>query len=34
MDSLEIENLLAGPLGIQMGKRGDVNDSDRSCETQ
>jgi hypothetical protein len=28
MDSLEIENLLAGPLGVQMGKRGDVNDSD------
>jgi hypothetical protein len=28
MDSLEIENLLAGPLGIPMGKRGDVNDSD------
>ena len=28
MDSQEIENLLAGPLGVQMGKRGDVNDSD------
>jgi hypothetical protein len=28
MDSLDIENLLAGPLGIRMGKRGDVNDAD------
>jgi hypothetical protein len=28
MDSLEIENALAGPLGIRMGTRGDVNDAD------
>ena len=28
MDAVEMEHALSGPLGIRMGKRGDVNDAD------